>query len=87
MTDRLFKDSLGNMRTPITTKIENGQLHVSYYYVLEPGKTTLRGEYPKLAEPPKCSHPERLSCNNGEGFKRCEFMENINGSWRCQSGK
>lgn len=44
-------------------------------YRLEAGATTLRGDYPKLAEPPKCLYPSRLCCNHGPAFDRCEFME------------
>jgi hypothetical protein len=47
---------------------------------------TLRGEFPMLASPPHCIHPERLSCNHGEGFQRCEHMVCFGvGSWRCMA--
>ncbi len=48
---------------------------MSYSYLLEEGATTLRGEHAKLAKPPRCVFPARLSCNYGDGFDRCEFME------------
>jgi len=43
-------------------------------YFLEPEKTTLRGDYPKLNES-KCKFPNRLDCNSGCGYERCEFMK------------
>jgi hypothetical protein len=67
--------------------MRNGKLYVSYHYLLEDGKSTLRGEYPKIAEPPKWVHPERLSYNYGDGFDRCEFMKHENGSWICIAGR
>lgn len=45
--------------------------------------------YPKLAEPPKCVHPERTNCNYDLVNERCEFMEYLRGEdigrgyWRC----
>jgi len=47
--------------------------------------------YPKLAEPPKCVHPERTNCNYDLVNERCEFMEYFNGgdigrgNWRCSA--
>lgn len=79
-------DPNGNLRTPIVGKAAEGKFFVSFHYLLEPGKTTPRGEYPKLAEPPKCVHPERASCNHGEGFLRCEFMDHVGGAWACTAG-
>ena len=84
-----FKDENDNIRSPNHYEIKDEKLFVSYHYVLEEGKTTLRGEHPKLASPPKCVHPERLSCNYGDGFDRCEFMkyfgEGFGGHWACDS--
>jgi hypothetical protein len=82
---KFIKDELGNERTPTQVTIVDGLMHISYSYRLEAGKTTLRGEYPKLASDATCRHPDRLSCNFGEGFSRCEHMKYIGGGWRCQS--
>jgi len=80
-----FRDANGNVRTPIHSQVKDGKLYISYHYVLEPGATTLRGEYPKLAAAPQCVRPERLSCNYGDGFERCEFMKYVSGSWVCEA--
>lgn len=76
-------DSWGNLRTPIIGDVKDGKLFVSFHFMLEPGKTTPRGEHPKLASDSKCAHPTRLSCNHGEGFQRCEFMAYDGGRWTC----
>lgn len=76
-------DSHGNLRTPVLGEIRDGKLFVSFHYLLEPGKSTPRGEFPKLAHPPRCVHPERLSCNFGEGFARCRFMTHVANGWAC----
>ncbi len=78
-------DENGNIRSFTKYETEEGKLHVRYHYVLEPGKTTLRGEYPKLAAPPICVHPERLSCNHGDGFGRCEYMLYVSTQWACKA--
>jgi hypothetical protein len=80
-----YRDSRGNVRTPIETEIRNGELHISYRYVLEPGTSTLRGQYPKLAQPPRCVNPDRLDCNSGEGYARCKFMkyDESASNWKC----
>jgi hypothetical protein len=79
-----FRDACGNVRTTTKTEIVDGKIFVSYHFLLEPGATTLRGEHPKLAQPPHCIYPERLSCNHGEGFNRCEFMKCLSmGNWSC----
>lgn len=46
------------------------------------GKTTTKGEYPKLAEDVICEFPERANCNYGDFFNRCEYMKYVNG-WKC----
>ena len=79
-------DENGNLRSTNRYEVKDGRLHVEYHYLLEPGKTTLRGEHPKLAAYPKCTHPERLSCNYGEGFRRCEHMDYTGGTWSCRAG-
>jgi hypothetical protein len=78
-------DENGNFRSAFKSEVRDGKLRISYHYILEEGKITLRGEYPKLAEPPKCLHPERLSCNYGDGFERCEFMKHLDGRWICET--
>jgi hypothetical protein len=83
--DGYFLDEYGNLRTVNQHGTENGKLYVRYHYILEPGKATLRGEFPKLATPPKCAHPERLSCNYGDGFSRCEYMHYIDAKWICKA--
>jgi len=59
-------------------------------YILEKGKTTTKGEYPKLNSDDKCNFPERATCNDGEFFIRCPFMKyhisqsSFNSSrWKC----
>jgi hypothetical protein len=82
------KDSFGN-KFKESVEIKDGKLRIVKEFLLEEGKTTTRGQYPKLADDKKCKHPERLSCNYGEGFKRCEFMKyftieySMNGTWKC----
>lgn len=76
-------DGNGNLRTPTVVEVKDGRVHVSFHYLLEPGKTTLRGEFPKLAQPPCCIYPERLSCNYGEGFQRCAHMAHVGNGWAC----
>jgi hypothetical protein len=52
---------------------------------LPKGKTTLKGEYPKLNQDRDCAYPERASCNYGEFFKRCEYMKCKSfGDWKCE---
>ena len=82
-----FADPYGNLRTAERTELKDRKLCVSFHYLLEPGKTTLRGEHSKLADEPKCVHPERLSCDYGTGFDRCEFMKNTGGlgRWTCSA--
>ena len=45
--------------------------------------------HPKLAQPPKCMHPERLHCDYYGEIPRCEFMEygGTPGYWLCTAGK
>jgi len=81
-----FRDGNGNVRSASKGEFRDGKLFITYDYILESGKTTLRGEHKKLEESPKCVHPERLSCNHGEGFKRCEFMKCVRmGNWVCKA--
>ncbi len=83
--DGYFLDEYGNLRSTNEYEISDGKLQVKYRYILEPDKVTLRGEFPKLATPPKCAHPERLSCNYGEGFARCEYMKYEGTNWICKA--
>ena len=76
-------DSNGNIRTPIESKIEDGKIKISYHYLLEEDMITLRGTHPKLSPPTMCNCLNRLSCDYGEGFERCEFMNYVNGVWVC----
>jgi len=42
--------------------------------------------YPKLAQPPKCVHPERTNCNHSRYQNRCEFMKcRKMGDWFCSA--
>lgn len=84
-----FEDEHGNVRTRTESEVKDGKLFISYYYVLEEGKTTLRGAYPKLASN-SCVFPARLCCDHGDGFSRCEFMKHQgglgaygSGAWNC----
>jgi hypothetical protein len=85
VSDGYDLDEYENIRSSKRYEKKNGKLYVSYDYILEEGATTLRGEHPKLASPPRCIHPERLSCNYGDGFERCEFMKHAEGRWVCDS--
>jgi hypothetical protein len=78
--DGYYADQNGNVCSQKKCEIRNGKLYVSYHYLLEDGKDTLRGEYPKIAEPPRCVHPERRSCNYGDSFERCDSMKHESGS-------
>lgn len=81
-----IKDSNDNIRTPNEYRIEDGRLHVSYHYILEDGKTTLRGDHQKLHSN-QCDHPDRLDCNGGEGYSRCPHMKYNQDSrfWYCDN--
>jgi len=83
--DNYSLDEYGNVRSRTEHEVNDSKLYVSYHYILEAGKTTLRGEHPKLAGPPKCVHPDRLSCNFGDGFARCDLMLYADGHWTCSS--
>ena len=55
---------------------------VTNIYFYEKGKTTLKGDYPKLKE--GCKYPDRLDCDAGPGYNRCEFMKCFGpGHWKC----
>jgi len=51
------------------------------------GKTTIRGEYPKLVSDNRCSYPERADCNFGDFYNRCKYMEYSRGEWICSCPK
>lgn len=48
-----------------------------------------RLSHPKLAQPPKCAHPERLHCDYYDDLERCEFMVygGTPGYWLCTAGE
>ena len=48
-----------------------------------------RLSHPKLAQPPKCVHPERTHCDYYDEFQRCEHMEfgGRPGFWLCNAGE
>jgi len=76
-------DNLGNVYS-INVEKKDNHIIVIKTYKLQEGKTTLKTEHPKLLTETKCRHPERLSCNNGYAFDRCEFMKCIRvGVWKC----
>jgi hypothetical protein len=81
--DGYHTDPQGNVRSFDNTEIKDGKIYVSYNYILEPGKTTLRTEHSKLEREEDCLHKDRLSCNYGDGFSRCEHMKYVNGYWKC----
>lgn len=55
---------------------------------LQEGKTTTRGEFPKLNSDDNCKYPERACCNYGEFFERCPYMKCISmGNWKCTFNK
>jgi hypothetical protein len=85
---RIIKDKYGNYYK-VETEKELGIIRHIKTYFLEPNKTTLRGEYRKFREDSECKYSERLSCNYGVGYKRCEFMEYKGsfGDWRCNYNK
>jgi len=85
---RFIKDKYGNY-FKVEIEKEPGIIRHTKIYFLEPNKTTLRGEYSKLRKNSECECPERLSCNSGPGFKRCEFMqyEGSLGNWSCSYNK
>ena len=64
-------------------KIKKDSVVIEETIFLADGKTTPKGEYPKLNSDDKCCFQERASCNYGEFFSRCEFMKFDCGMWRC----
>lgn len=87
-----MKDEYGN-EFDVEIKKPKGKIIHTITYVLPKGKTTLKGEYPKLREDKDCAFPERQSCNYGTGFERCPYMNYskscdaagifIGGNWHC----
>jgi|GEM_PF-5565993 len=83
----LYKDENGNICKTITENDSN-QITVTTVYQLEAGKTTLRGPYSKLkSDSLGCKKQDRLCCNYGHGFKRCELMtyDNNKRIWICKA--
>ena len=79
-----YEDELGNVVSYEQISHSDGKISISRDYILEEGKTTLKGKFPKLADVPKCKYPSRLDCNHGTGYKRCEFMKYIDQKdWKC----
>ena len=63
-------------------------------YFYQSGKTTLKGQYPKLANDNVCKYIERLDCDAGKGYNRCEYMKYDNSQstfspnrWKCIAKK
>jgi uncharacterized C2H2 Zn-finger protein len=81
---RFHKDENGNYYTSSTLKKGNKIKKIKTYY-LEPGATTLRGDYKKFKNDKNCKYPKRLACNYGPGYERCEFMKygGSLGHWKC----
>jgi len=79
-----IRDNNGNYYK-VETKKENRKIFYTKIYFLEPEKTTLRGEYPKLRKDVNCKFPNRLSCNHEIGSKRCKYMkyERSSNNWIC----
>lgn len=93
-TNRLFdkdfkevqKDTIGDTqgnRYTLSIEKEDGIIRKTLTYYLEPGKTTLKGQYPKLHSNDKCAYPERNSCNHEVGSERCKYMEYLTRGWEC----
>ena len=70
-------------------EIGEGFVIIEKKLILEKGKTTTKGEHPKLNSNDRCKFPERASCNYGEFFIRCPFMKynNSYNCWSCTYGK
>ena len=81
----LLTDGDGNYYSTKTEKKEDKIIFSKIYY-LEKGKTTLKGSHNKLREDSKCKYPQRLDCNGGIGYTRCEYMEYGGGlgNWFCK---
>lgn len=78
-----MKDEFGNEMTNEST-IEGNKIIWKRIYTLEEGKETLRGSHKKCKEENKCAFPNRLDCNNGYGYKRCQYMKFVSlGIWKC----
>ncbi len=85
---RLLTDSNGNYFSTKTEK-KDDTIIFSKIYHLEKGKTTLKGNHTKLNTKKDCKHPNRLDCDGGIGYIRCEFMEygGSIGHWVCKFKK
>ncbi len=84
----IIRDKNGNYYK-IKIEKELGIIRHIKTYFLETDRTTLRGGYEKFRKDSDCKYPERLSCNYGIGFKRCEYMEYEGsfGNWKCTYNK
>jgi len=85
---KVMKDSRGNYYSTLE-EVKDNQVRYTQIFYLEKGRTTLRGDYPKLKSDDKCRYPERLSCNGEIGCNRCEFMTygGSLGNWVCKYKK
>lgn len=83
--NKLIADENGNFFFVETEKTKNTIIQKKVY-LLEEGKSTLRGKYPKFRT--DCPFPDRLDCNNGVGYERCEYMQFVSvGNWKCSYGE
>lgn len=76
-----YTDKFGNKIIAESEK-KDKEIIVKRTYILEDGRSTPRGEYPKLKET-GCADPARMSCNYGDGFERCQYMKYIVCGWKC----
>ena len=78
-----MKDTNGNEVTG-TLERKDGKIIHTIIYTLEPGKSTLRGDYKKFLPDSECKFPDRLDCNSGIDYNRCQYMKCIRmGNWKC----
>lgn len=85
MSKEIVEDSNGN-KYAIDIKASKGKIIYKQVFILPPGKSTLKGEYPKFKS--DCAFPDRQSCNYGIGFERCEYMKcKRMGEWYCSYHK
>lgn len=77
-------DSFGN-EYKISIKKTKDEIKETRTYFIPKGKTTLKGEFPKLKN--NCIFQERQSCNYGIGFERCPYMKYQDENWICTYDK
>lgn len=81
--NKIYRDHDGNFAYP-EFEYKPGIIIFKTIYLLENNKTTLRGKYSKLKCEKDCKLPERLDCNGGIGYIRCEYMKYENQRWLCK---